>query len=385
MLGIAAAVGWTTASGSGEAKDPKPRPDGSTDDALDEALRLIHRLEPQCKQGLSTHAPMAAEALCTLGYGERAVAWVKAYDRPLLSLPPPTAPIERSQWRAALGPRLGAATWETTNARWSDWKEFFIAELAEARWQDVLDRWVGRLIPGMSGAATHGAIRTAHAARALGRRDTPERQGELARGLAYWASSYEELPARRRTGPHAETFAKALEEVPLYWEAFGRSPEGRNIVEALRHVRELGSFAEVRDLIAEPVDLSAAISALTATFARVYLRHGTKHDTIAFVHAVTGPCSLRRLAAHIKPATARAALPYAWQTAAALYSAYARNSDPRGKAESKLTPDELAARAISQRDEHVIKFTEVMLAEQALNPDPAYLAAAEAAYQQLRR
>jgi hypothetical protein len=237
----------------------------------------------------------------------------------------------------------------------------------------------------MSGAATHGAIRTAHAVRALGRRDTPERRGELARGLAYWASSYEELPARRRIGPQAETFAKALEEVPLYWEAFGRTPEGRNIVEALRHVRELGSFAEVRDLIAAPVDLSAAISALTATFARVYLRHGTKHDTIAFVHAVTGPCSLRRIAPYIRPATARAALPYAWQTAAALYSAYARKSDPHGKSESKLTRDELAARAVSQRDEHAIKFTEVMLAEHALNPDPTYLAAAEAACKQLGR
>jgi hypothetical protein len=48
--------------------------------------------------------------------------------------------------------------------------------VSEARWQDVLDLWVGRLVPGMSGAATHGAIRTAHAVRALGRPDTPERQ-----------------------------------------------------------------------------------------------------------------------------------------------------------------------------------------------------------------
>jgi hypothetical protein len=385
MIGGVAAVGWTTASGSGKTRDPEPNITESTEDALDEALQLIHKPEPQCKQGLSTHAPMAAEALCRLGHSERAVAWVKEYDRPLLPLPPATTPIVRSQWRAALGPRMGAATWETANARWGDWKEFFVAELSQARWQDVLDLWVGRLVPGMSGAATHGAIRTAHAVRALGRRDTPERRGELARGLAYWASSYEELPARRRTGSQAETFAKALEEVPLYWEAFGRSPEGRNIVEALRHVRELGSFAEVRDLIAEPVDLSAAISALTATFARVYLRHGTQHDTIAFVHAVTGPCSLRRIAPHIKPVTARRALPYAWQTAAAIYSAYARNRGERWKGESRLTPDELVARAINQRDEHAIKFTEVMLAEHALNPDPAYLAAAEEACKRLAR
>jgi hypothetical protein len=385
MIGLAAAMGWTNASGAGEGKDTDPKVKGSSDDALDEALRLIHKPEPQCKQGLSTHAPMAAEALCALGHSERAVAWVKEYDRPVLPLPPATAPIVRGQWRAALGPRIGAATWELSNARWGDWKEFFVAELSEARWQDVLDFWVGRLIPGMSGAATHGAIRTAHAVRPLGRRDTPERRGELARGLAYWASSYEELPTRVRTGPHAETFAKALEEVPLYWEAFGRSPQGRNIVEALRHVRELGSFAEVRDLIAEPVDLSAAISALTATFARVYLRHGTQHDTIAFVHAVTGPCSLRRIAPYIKPATARRALPYAWQTAAAIYSAYARDRDQHWKGEGKISSEELVNRAINQRDEHAIKFTEVMVAEHALNPDPAYLGAAEEACKRLAR
>ena len=171
--------------------------------------------------------------------------------------------------------------------------------------------------------------------------------------------------------------------MPLYWEAFGRRPDGRNIVEVLRHVRELDRFAAVRDLIAQPADLSAAISALTATFSRVYLRHGTKHDTIAFVHAVTGPCSLRRLAPHIKPETARAALPYAWQAAAAIYSAYARPDDKPREPESKLGRAELIARALNSSDEHAIKFTEVMLSEFGLNPDPAYLAAAEDAIQRL--
>jgi hypothetical protein len=171
--------------------------------------------------------------------------------------------------------------------------------------------------------------------------------------------------------------------VPLYWEAFGRTPQGRNIVEALRHVHELDSFAEVRDLLAEPVDLAAALSALTATFSRVYLRHGTKHDTIAFVHAVTGPCSLRRLAPHIKPATARAALPYAWQAAAGIYSAYARKGDRRGDEEPKRTRDELSTHAVKNGDPHAIKFTEVMLSEHAINPDPVYLAAAADAIQRL--
>jgi hypothetical protein len=359
------------------------QPSEAGDRALDEAYRVLQKQEPQCKSGLSTHAPMVAEALCTLGHCERAVSWIAESRGPILQLPAPSVRIERDSWQAALGPRIGAPSWESTNARWGDWKEFFTSELAEARWQEVLDLWVGRLAPGMSGAATHGVIRTAHAVRALARRETAERRGELARGLAYWASSYEELPQRRRTAPHIETFAQALAEVPLYWEAFGKTPDGRNIVEALRHVRELDSFAEVLHLLAEPADLAAAISALTATFARVYRRHGTKHDTIAFVHAVTGPCSLRRIAPHVKPRTARAALPYAWQTAAAIYSAYARAGDQRREEESKLTPEELAERAIKNGDAHAIKFTEVMMAEHKLNPDPIYLAAAEDAIKRL--
>jgi hypothetical protein len=311
------------------------------------------------------------------------VDWVERYNAPLLQLPAPTARIDRLNWRAALGPQLDINAWEASNPRWGDWKELFTAELAENRWQEVLDLWVSRLAPGMSGAATHGVIRTAHAVRAIARRETPERRGELARGLAYWASSYEELPVRRENPRRYATFADALAEVPLYAEAFGRTPDGRNIVEVLRHVRELDGFASVLEMIAAPVELSVAISALTATFARVYLRHGTKHHTIAFVHAVTGPCALRRIAPHIKTETARAALPYAWQTAAAIYSAYARERGIRVERESKVAPAELVSRALKSGDEHAIKFTEVMLAEHALDPDPVYLAAAEDAIERL--
>src|SRR4030095_10324179 len=107
--------------------------------------------------------------------------------------------------------------------------------------------------------------RTAHAARALSRHDTPNRRGELARGLAYWASSYEELPDRPSKHPGTLTYEKALAEIPLYREAFARKPEGRNIVETWRHVSELDRFADVRDLVAHPVDVGAAISGLTAT------------------------------------------------------------------------------------------------------------------------
>jgi hypothetical protein len=361
-----------------EALDPIARQDGSGagDEALDHALRWLHDREPLSKQGLSTHAPMVAEALCSLGYADRAVSWVENYAAPLIEIPRPTKRIERDDWRAALGPRPDASTWEAALARWGDWKEFFNAELAEASWQDVLDRWVARLAPGLCAAATHGVIRTGHAARALSRRETPERRGELARGLAYWAAAYEVLPARERSSGRVATYAEGLDQVPLYWERHGRAPTG-NIVNGLRQIKELDRFAEVRDLVAPKEDLAAGLSSLTATFARVYLQHGTRNNTIAFVHAVTGPCALRRIAPHVKPETAAAALPYAWQAAAAIHAAYARKDNKPQAPEPKLSPAELAARAVENGADHAIKFTEVLLAERELNPDPVYLAAAQ--------
>src|SRR5262249_3862776 len=154
----------------------------------DSVLERIKRQEPDCTQGLSTHAPMAAEALSALGQSDRVEQWFASYRGPVLRLPGRSAPIVRSRWREALGPRLDAASWEASNPRLAAWLEPFTAELAERAWKVVLDEWVVRLAPGMSGAATHGVIRTAHAARAMARRESAERRGELARGLAYWAS-----------------------------------------------------------------------------------------------------------------------------------------------------------------------------------------------------
>ena len=387
MLHIAAgALGWTTAGSARSAPariHPASPADAAKDDALDEALHRLHAQEPASTMGLSTHAPMVAEVLCALGHADRVSGWLDRYRGPILQLPAATSRIDPANWRAALGPDVRASSWERANARWGDWLALFTAELAGAPWRDVLDTWAGRLAPGMSGGATHGVIRTSHAVRGLARRETPERRAELARGLAYWASSYEEIQSR---GPRVE-----LDKVPLYFDATGHPPSGRNIVEALRHVGEL-DFPPPPDAAAgtapgaaptTAIDVAADLSRLTATFARLYLRHGTHHDAIAFVHSVTGPCALRRMAPFLAPATARAALPYAWQAATAIYAAFGRRGDPAHTADPKLSRAELIARALDNGNEHAIKFTETLLCEHDLHAEPAYLAAAEDAVARL--
>src|SRR5262245_40551641 len=78
LMGLAGTAGcaWMDCAAA-EVKEAQQKTSGTSDAALDEAYQLLQRQEPRCKQGLSTHAPMAAEALCALGHCDRAVRWVE--------------------------------------------------------------------------------------------------------------------------------------------------------------------------------------------------------------------------------------------------------------------------------------------------------------------
>src|SRR5213083_2275931 len=106
--------------------------------------------------------------------------WLERYRDRLVPRVPAGEPIAAGEWRAAFGRR----------DRFAAWSEFFAEELHEAAWREVLDRWLMRLAPGVSAAATHGAIRVGHAVRALSVSESPQRRRELADGLASWAISY---------------------------------------------------------------------------------------------------------------------------------------------------------------------------------------------------
>ena len=154
------------------------------DGALDLALERFARTGPEYRGGLANHGPMAAEALVALGRSDAVAAWVEGYASRLGPPPPARTPIPTADWHSALGER----------GRVADWSVYFRRELAEAPWRQVLRLWLPRLAPGFVAVATHGAIRTGHAARALAARETPPRLHELAEGLAYWAANFTRLP-----------------------------------------------------------------------------------------------------------------------------------------------------------------------------------------------
>jgi hypothetical protein len=337
--------------------------------SIDEALGLLEDTGPEFSGGLANHGPMAAEALLALGRNDVLIPWVEQYRRRLQEHPSERRPILREEWREVLG----------DPSRAGDWIAFFDRELAGAPWRDVTNTWVERLAPGIIAAATHGVIRTGHAARSLGAGETPARLHELAEGLGYWAARFEQLreaPARQ-TGLAPSGAIAFVKPVPADQQA------RRGLIMAgVRGLDAYEPFPGAIGLVDTTGDVSPFVSDLTQTFASVYLANAGGGRVIHFIHAVTGPSAVRLLAPYIEQDVARKALRYAWQAAAALYAAF---GDERSASieEPERDWDDIVDQAVATGDEHAIKFAEACLREYRLNPQPVYITAAADAAQRL--
>lgn len=342
---------------------------------LDEALEILSAHGPELRNGLSTHGPMAVEALCALGRPEAVAPWLERYRKELLPAPPARERIVPERWRHALG----------RPERFADWCVLFYAELAAEPWPAVLERWVARLVPGLCADATHGVIRVGHAVRSLGVGESPQRLGELARALASWAAGYQELPTPPPGVPAAALpVGEAIARAPLQPRAERRF--AGSIVSALEALDGSPSFAPAIDLADLRGDPAQRVAELTEAFARVYLANARDPlTTIVFAHGVTSAAALGSLLPHLQEATARSALRFAWQAGCALYAAFGSRPALRGEPELPCDAATLVDRAIAHGDEHAIKLTEACLRRHAAQPSPVYLAAAEHALGALPR
>ncbi len=331
--------------------------------AMEDALALLAATGPEYHGGLANHGPMAAEALVALERFDAVVPWVERYRRRLDARPSGSRPIGED-WREALGSRRRVA----------DWSAFFRRRVEERPWREVIATWTPRLSPGIIAAAFHGVIRTAHAARSLAAAETPARRRELAEGLAYWAANHHPLPEAGKGARGGRLPSQALADVPRVPAADRVS--GGNITDRLAPVERFAPFASAADLVDASGDPSEFLSDLTETFAGVFLASVPPGSVITFIHSVTGPSAVRLLLPYLDPLARAAALRYAWQGAAAMYSGFSSvpPSAPGGEVPKR---DDVIERAIATGDEHAIKFTEACLREHALNPRPVYLIAAQ--------
>lgn len=332
---------------------------------LDEALGLLTGLGADLTNGMTSHVPMVAEALSAMGEGVAAVAWVGAHRKTVVPRVAASKPIEAETWRTALGQRR----------RFADWSAFFAEEIARHGWRAVCDRWVGRLAPGFPAAATHGVIRVGHAARALNAGETRLRLREFADGLALWASTYVELPAAR-TAPARLSPAEALVRVHLVPDE--KRQNGGAITVALGQLVHAPGFVGVLDLIDNEGSPKDTALAAAEAFARVAAANVHSPLTaIVFTHGVTGMAAAINLLPHLSAATAQTLVAYAWQSGAALMSAYATAPFDGAAAVAMPATIDRVARALAHGDDHVIKLTEACLALNDLHPSPAFLAAAD--------
>jgi len=331
---------------------------------LDDSYRLLEPYAPGAvRDGGISHAPMVAEALSVLGLSRAFPAWLEGYDRRRTLEPKrPATPLSRP--RAALGRERDPNRWSVT----------FRNQLARLGWRPMLRQWLPRLLPGAPGGAAHGLIRTGHAARALERKDTPERQTEVADALGLWAAWYQPLPGTPSDQPMQRLPSVALRDVP----PLARSLRGRGIGDSFARLHKQGTFARVIDLASPGDDVVGFLHDLIELGSRLYLANAGGR-TIAWCHAVTAPTTTLALARYLSPADQRRAARYAWQVVAALHASFsppAVNLDRVGRGAALTPATALPAAALENGDEHVIKLVEACLRAHRRTGDKLYLAAA---------
>jgi hypothetical protein len=342
-------------------------------EAINDALEQCSDLGFEYSPGFATHWAMASETLTKLGHPELVHDWVGMYRTKHKHFPRPDPVSEiddgdDTSWRAALG----------DFDRVTDWQVLFDRRLAEEPWQEVLVRWWPRLIPGVVAGLTHGLIRTTHAVRSItGSDEQPSalQLRELATALAYWAAKYLEHPGQPALLGN-QRLPEILASIPRL--------EAEQRTGPLRRYHELAQvegWGEAVSQLAEPVDLQAALSDLTAAFVQVNLGDGNQMP-IVLVHTVTAPAALRLMLPHLPQHLHLRSYVAMWRANAALLALWAaQRPDEVGagpdEARSTLTTSELTERAVEHGDEHAIKLTEACLREHAVRPDPRYLLLAE--------
>ncbi|HTU37653.1 MAG TPA: questin oxidase family protein [Acidimicrobiales bacterium] len=338
-------------------------------DALDDALVVFAGTAPNYgRLGLANHGPMAAEALVHLGRADALPDWVARYAKRLDAAPPPARrPLTEAEWQDALG----------DEARYPEWLALFEREVADRPPAAVVGEWVPRLLPGIIGAATHGLIRTGHALRGLGAADTQPRRLEVATALAFWASSYQELP-----GPPlligSEDVAQALADLPYLPED---APAAVLISDRVAAVNDIADeFEQAVASLGWSGGAFALLDPLAAGGATAYLRNADDGGAIGLLHSVTSPLACELVLPWLAEEDRAAALGYAWQAAAALHVAYDTDRVTPVPRDAPPEPAELIDRAIASGDEHAIKLCEAALRAFGRCSDPAFLlAAADAA------
>jgi hypothetical protein len=322
---------------------------------LDPLLAAHADALPESAHG-ANHYPMAAEALEALGHRQAIAEDWRRGAAGYAGTMPPVAPLGGS-----LGGSLDGSERETARAlgdysRFADWREYFRAQVEREGGSAVLARWAPRLAPGIVGAAFHGVLRTAHAARALRVQDTAARRIELAVGLAYWAARYTELPATSGRDA-ADRIGETLATLEHPWIDDVAEVDFAAVTERLTRVPLAPlPVPDARGSAADELDRLVREAATGFLEMLVLERH-----RIWLLHTVTGPAAVGLLLPEVDESGARTLVACARQGVVAFFAAY--GAPYVARAHLRATPPawpELIERAVASRSVHTIKLTEAL-------------------------
>ena len=290
---------------------------------LDEGLALW----PEYRAQLSSHLPMALDALLQLGADSaRLREFQQRYGARLQPVPAWPQGTHRPH-------RLGRIE------DYPQWFTHYRAALAAQGRDALLRAELPRLMPGSGGAAFHGLIRAGHAVR-------NGHPSELAAALAYWASRHQPLPSRTDTRPMGlPEWLAALRALPGV-----ASMPARGLIS--ERMADWGARADWQALAGRLP--AAELPALARAAAALYAE--TANFTV--LHMVTASAALLTLLPWLDAAPSAREQFIAAAAAALMASGAAQDIALPGKDhDAQDLPDwpALAAGAIAQHDDHVIK------------------------------
>lgn len=312
---------------------------------LDECARF----DPEYRQGLSNHLPMALLALQRLGAPDSRIDdFVTRYIRQLE--PAPNADLWRSGelWQDRLGERDS----------WSAYRNLFFEWIKGEGSSSVLAQALPRLMEGCGAAAYHGMIRTAYAVRS-------GHDCELADALAYWACRHLPLGAAGDGG--------SVVDPSLVVQGLCVSASSEDLIfEGMLAAAQSPGFGQ----LIKPLKVdSGTLGRLSRLAATMYASSGN----FTVLHLVTSCHAVRVLLPFI--GDPQPALHAYWRAFAAGYIASGLGEICEANLRSW---DEIIAAAIASDDEHVVKLVDSCREEEhAYGGDEWRLAASRAFSQTL--
>ena len=354
----------------------------ANDRALAVLLDRCQAFSPEYGDGLSTHLPMALQALHGLGAPPARLHTLFDLIAPRLPLRPDAAVHGHdSPQGSPPGPAL------TALARPDDWPllrgrieafETLRQALAHIAARDglaaTLTTALPLLMPGVAAVALHGLIRSAHGV-AAGHAD------ELISGLAYWAARHAPLVAPAAAGPRPSALSLTAWLAGLQALPMPHGAPAHLIIQRMQAHAGVAGFAAVAGALA--LD-GHTLDALASHAAGLYAASGN----FTVLHLVTGCQAMRVLMPWLADVLG-ALRPFSIAAAAALRASGLRQIELAALT-TQPTPNLTAAplpwaetvrRAIASNDEHVIKLVQACRCHHAASGAAVFQAAASRAVQ----